>query len=150
MGKDAFYVGRCYLQLAPKEFFFRTWRNNRGKISEKENNEYYIREFYHQILEELDPETVYNELDNSILLCYENNDQFCHRHIVAAWLELYLGIEVHEIKIRRDNIEIVNKPTYIKEYLENIIKENKDIKGLSSLRELYLFEKKCKRKELYK
>ncbi len=120
-GQDAGYEGKCYLKLAPKESFFRIWRNNTGKISEKENNEYYIREFYHQILENLDPKTVYDEVDNSILLCYEDNNQFCHRHIVAAWLEITLGVEVKEVKFNQENIETFDKPKYIKEYLKKVM-----------------------------
>ena len=32
----------------------------------------------------LDPYEVYSDLDGKAMLCYENADQFCHRHIVAA------------------------------------------------------------------
>ena len=38
--------------------------------------------------------------------CYEDNMEFCHRHIVAAWLELSLGIEINEIVVK--NGKIVN------------------------------------------
>jgi len=113
------------LALAPKENFFRVWKNNIGKVDEIENNEYYINEFYHQILENLDPQDVYKQLDNSILLCYEGNNQFCHRHLVAAWFELFLDVEIHEVKVLNDELIVVNKPTYIKEYLEEVIKKVK-------------------------
>ena len=75
----------------------------------------------HQILENLDPKTVYDEVDNSILLCYEDNNQFCHRHIVAAWLEITLGVEVKEVKFNQENIETFDKPKYIKEYLKKVM-----------------------------
>jgi len=48
------------------------------------------------VLSKLDPQRLYEDLDGSILLCWENSDQFCHRHIVAMWLEKNLGIEVPE------------------------------------------------------
>ena len=124
-GKDANYKGNCYLKLAPLESFFRIWRNNPNKLSEKENNEYYIREFYHNILKNLDPKEVYQEIDNSILLCYEDNNMFCHRHIVASWLEYFLNIEIPEIIIKDNKINIVDKPKYIKEYLIKEIERNK-------------------------
>ena len=140
-GKDANYVGDCYLALAPKENFFRVWKNNIGKVDEIENNKYYINEFYHQILENLDPQDIYNQLDNSVLLCYEDNNQFCHRHLVAAWFELFLDVEISEIKVVNDELIIVNKPAYIKEYLEEIIKKSINMKNYATLRELYLNEK---------
>ena len=149
-GKDALYNGECYLALAPKESFFRIWRNNTGKIDQLDNNKYYINEFYHQILEELDPQDIYNQLDNSILLCYEDNNEFCHRHLVAAWLELFLDIKVPEVKILNDEIIIVDRPQYIKDYLEKVIKESKDMKNFSSLSELYLFEKSNTKKKVIK
>ena len=137
------------LALAPKENFFRVWKNNIGKVDEIENNEYYINEFYHQILENLDPQDVYKQLDNSILLCYEGNNQFCHRHLVAAWFELFLDVEISEIKVVNDELIIVNKPAYIKEYLEEIIKKSINMKNYATLRELYLNEKnKNKQKKI--
>lgn len=139
-GKDAFYEGNCYLALAPKESFFRVWCNNTGKIDQMENNKYYIREFYHQILKNLDPKEIYEQLDNSILLCYEDNTQFCHRHLVSAWLELFLDIQVPEVKVLDEKLIIVNKPTYIKNYLEKIIRENIDLQNFSTLKELYAFQ----------
>ena len=46
----------------------------------------------------LDPETVYKELgEDSIIICYERYDKFCHRFIVAEWLEKELGIEISEV-----------------------------------------------------
>ncbi len=124
-GKDTNYNGLCFLTLAPKESFFRIWRNNQGIMDEMENNEFYIKEYYNQILVKLNPEDIYQTLDNSILLCYEDSNQFCHRHIVAAWLELTLGIEVNEVTVNQDTIELKEKPRYIKEYLKNIMKEEK-------------------------
>lgn len=120
-GKDANYVGDYFLSLAPKREFFKTWRHNRGLIDEKTNNEYYMREFYKQVLKELNPEEIYKTLDNSILLCYEENNEFCHRHIVAAWLELTLGVDVLEVKIDNHKEEILDRPEYIKEYLSKLM-----------------------------
>lgn len=72
--------------LAPKLSFWKVWHKNQnfGMISEEENNKYYVEHYYEQVLLKLDPEEIYRELDNSILLCYEENTEFCHRHIVAA------------------------------------------------------------------
>ena len=140
-GKDAGYSGNCYPALAPKLSFWKIWHDNIGKISAEENNKYYIEEYYKQVLSKMDPEEVYTELIDSVLLCYENNMEFCHRHIVAAWFELFLDIIVPEIKTNGNKISRVERPEYIKEYLYNIIKENNKMYGFKSLRAVYLFEK---------
>ena len=141
-GENANYIGDCYLKLAPLESFFRVWRNNRGVIPDDENNKYYIREFYHNILEKLDPEEVYKEVDNSVLLCYEDNNEFCHRHIVAAWLELFLNIEIAEVKINDNDMKIVDKPKYIKEYLIKVINESYNIDNSDSISKIYKYKVK--------
>jgi hypothetical protein len=45
-------------------------------------------------------ESSYNDRD-VILLCYEKPPQFCHRHLVAEWLEKELGIEVEELEFKK-------------------------------------------------
>ncbi len=116
-GKDANYHGLCYPELAPKKEFWQVWHDNIGVISEEENNRYYVKEYWNQVLLYLDPEKLYKELDNSVLLCYEKNIEFCHRHIVSAWFELLLGKPVPEIIVTRRGIKYVSRPKYIKEYL---------------------------------
>lgn len=140
-GKDANYKGECYPALAPKLSFWKVWHNNIGKISEEENNKYYVQEYWNQVLSKLDPEKVYRELDYSVLLCYEPNTVFCHRHIVAAWLEILLGVKVPEVRLEDYRIIEANRPEYIKEILEEIMKANINMRGFTSLRALYLFEK---------
>ena len=140
-GKNAKYIGKCFPQLAPKLAFWKIWHNNIGIIPEEENNRYYIEQYYKEVLSILNPEEIYKKLDNSALLCYENNNEFCHRHIVAAWFELLLDIEVPEVKANNYSIEYINRPTYIKEELEKIIKKEKNIKQFNSLHAFYLFEK---------
>lgn len=126
-GEDANYNGDCFLDLAPKKEFFKTWRHNRGLIDEITNNEYYIQEFYNQVLKELDPQKIYEKLDNSILLCYEEHNEFCHRHIVAAWFELTLGVTVKEVRIKDSVEEVLDRPEYIKIYLNKImLNDNKE------------------------
>jgi len=141
-GKDAGYEGKKLLSLAPKEEFFRIWKNNIGKIPEDENNLYYIKNFYEQILKNKDPEIFIETLpNNSILLCYEENNCFCHRHLVAFWLELFLDIKTYEVK-EVDNYKLKKqeRPEYLKEVLENIIKESYNMHGFQSIRAAYLFE----------
>ena len=147
-GKGVNYQGRCYPELAPKFSFWKQWHDNIGKVSEEENNRYYVQEYWNQVLQKLNPKEVYQKLDNSILLCYESNDKFCHRHIVAAWFEILLGVKVPEQKAKEDEVEEVERPAYIKQYLEDVMRCNRNMKGFNSLRALYLIEKKAKLKAL--
>ena len=151
-GKKVNFEGKFYKDLAPKKAFWEVWENNIGKISEEENNKFYIREYYRQVLSKLDPYEVYSDLDGKAMLCYENADQFCHRHIVAAWLELLLGVEVPEVEVKTKTTKIgdeevtylsmdrVDRPSYIKEYLEELLKEEMEMYGFKSVRAAYLYK----------
>lgn len=140
-GKDANYQGKYYPSLAPKLSFWKIWHDNIGKINEEENNRYYVQEYFNQVLSKLDPEEIYRELDYSVLLCYEPNTEFCHRHIIAAWFEILLGIKVPEVRLNGLQIDEIDRPEYIKQYLEDTMRLNRNMKGFTSLRALYLFEK---------
>lgn len=77
--------GLQYKKLAPKWSFFKVWK-------ETHDNCYYIENFNKLVLNELDPNEVVAELknlansDDICLLCYEKPEDFCHRHLVAEWL----------------------------------------------------------------
>ena len=81
------YKGRQYKKLAPKYEFFIKWKDN-------QDNDYYIKCYNEQVLSQLDPlKTVYELLITTsaakkdvCLLCYEKPSDFCHRHLVANWL----------------------------------------------------------------
>ena len=135
------YTGACYPKLAPKRSFWDVWHNNIGKISSGENNKYYIREYYKQVLSNLDVNKVYEELDNKILLCYEDPRAFCHRHIVAAWFELCLGQNIAEVEQQGDRLVEKQRNPFIKLYLEEVIKEETDMMGFDSIYALNLYKK---------
>lgn len=130
-GKDASYEGDCYPALAPKLSFWTIWRNNIGEKDELENNRFYIEEFYKQVLSQLDAQKVYEEVDGSILLCYEPNTDFCHRHIVAAWFEILLGKNVPEVILNGTKPVEVKKSSYIKKYLQEIMEKSLKLKELN-------------------
>lgn len=81
------YKGLEYKKLAPKYWFFKEWKLNK-------DNEFYIKNFRKEVLEVLNPEKVVKELcdmagvlqDKIALVCYEKSTDFCHRHLVAEWL----------------------------------------------------------------
>lgn len=58
----------------------------------------WIDAYYEEVLSKLDPKTVYDELgEDAVIMCWESSEKFCHRHIVADWLEQQLGIKIKEI-----------------------------------------------------
>ena len=126
-GRNAGYQGLCFPPLAPKLSFWNEWHNNIGKIAEEENNYFYIKNYYNLVLKQLDSKEIVKLFNkDTIFLCYENNDEFCHRHIVAYWLEKELGIKVPEIKTDElGNITILERPKWIKDMFDKVIEEEK-------------------------
>ena len=104
------YKGLQYKKLAPKYDFFMKWKENH-------DNDYYVKCFNEQVLDKLNAEQVVKELDNLLLnqtttigyngdlkevprialICYEKPSDFCHRHLVADWLNKN-GFECEEYR----------------------------------------------------
>ena len=88
------FKGLEYKILAPKYGFFMEWKKNH-------DNDYYIKCFNEQVLSKLNPkevvECLYRLSDGKdiVLVCYEKPGDFCHRHLVADWLNKN-GYEVKE------------------------------------------------------
>ena len=80
-----FYEGLQYKKLAPKYWFFQQWKINH-------DNDFYIENFNKEVLNTLTPKKVVEDLmflsegKDVVLLCYEKLGDFCHRHLVANWL----------------------------------------------------------------
>jgi len=88
-----FYKGPQYKSLAPRWDMFNDWK--KGRIDNMEYTSIFLKH-----LETLDKEAIRRALnsfgENVILLCYEKPGDFCHRHIVADWLESNFGWRVNE------------------------------------------------------
>lgn len=90
-----FYKGRFYSPLAPTWDLLRAYKS--GQVDERGYTEWYLRLLNKE--RKLTPQQVVDELeDGSILLCYEGPGKFCHRHIVAEWIEKGTGVIVTEIQ----------------------------------------------------
>lgn len=57
----------------------------------------YVREYKSEVLDKLDPDKVYAELSDSILMCWEVPGKNCHRRLVAEWLEKSLDVKIPEL-----------------------------------------------------
>jgi len=86
------WSGRVYPALAPPHYLLSKYKAS--KISKEE----YTKQYREKVLSKLNPKEVYEELgENAVLLCWEPPSAFCHRHLVADWLEKELNIEIKEI-----------------------------------------------------
>jgi hypothetical protein len=94
------FKGESYPALAPKLWFFRKYKEDGDAI-------FYKQKYIEEVLSVLDPQKVYDDLGHdTIIVCWESGqagvphdkqENFCHRHIVAEWLENSLGITIPEL-----------------------------------------------------
>lgn len=125
-GKKVGFIGKAITKLAPKRAFWDMWYNNIGKIPEEENIRYYIEEYYKQVLSKVDIEELLKDEKDPILLCYEKGQDFCHRHVLAEYIEMKYGIKVRDIKIDENlNIQENKRPEYIRSILEDVMSKEK-------------------------
>ncbi len=68
-----------FLELAPSEELLFSYKN-------EQINELQYEIEYQKQLDKLDPIQIQHKLNNKVLLCYESNDNFCHRHLLSSWL----------------------------------------------------------------
>ena len=94
LSKPQWYTNcREYKKLAP------SWAPL-NKYKQNKDEEFYIEQYYKDVLDKLDPKQVYEELgEDAVLLCWEKSGEFCHRRLVGVWLENKLGIEIKEFTL---------------------------------------------------
>ena len=93
-----FYTKAYWSDFAPRYEDFLEWKA--GKIDDLEFTKKY-REWLDS-LNKQEIRDVIKELEDEgnkiVFLCYEKSGDFCHRHILADWLEENLGYVVDEYK----------------------------------------------------
>ena len=94
-----FYEGLYYVEFAP-----RFWMYERWKKGESTNEGY--SESYEGYLETLDKAEIREDFKpyvgegkDCVLLCYEKSGDFCHRHVLADWLEKKFGWKIEEFEV---------------------------------------------------
>jgi hypothetical protein len=89
-GVPVWFKGKKYPALAPEAWMIK----KDCPLSEVE----WTAEYHKRILSKLNAKKVLKDLGSgSVLLCWEKPGEFCHRRIVAAWLEKETGIECPEL-----------------------------------------------------
>ena len=91
------YTGSQFKILAPKYDFFAAYKA--GELDEYG----YTKEYNKRVLRPLNAQDIWDTIidrfgNNATLLCYEKPEDFCHRHLVAAWFEKELGEVVKEVE----------------------------------------------------
>ena len=135
------YFGPSYKKLAPKLVTYTPYSLKLEKLNElkkdlfkvKEYLEYrkqiedeYIKSYYEIRLKNLDVEelldTLYNKFGNDIiLLCHEPIDEFCHRRLIADYIELKTDMYIPEL-IQEKDIYIKTNPIRYKKRLKKIMR----------------------------
>ncbi len=85
-GTPKWFTGEKYPALAP------SW----GLVHEKDTTKYRSR-YQEEVLKKQNPLKVAEDLEGKVILCWEPPGQFCHRRLVAEWLERNLLMEVPEL-----------------------------------------------------
>ena len=136
------YCGPAYKKLAPRLFTYKAYAEKYDELlKQKDLEEYkkfrkqiedeYIKSYYETRLKNIEIIELLELLKNNfgeeiILLCHEPINEFCHRRIVADYIELMTGVYIPEITI--DENKVVKKllPIRYKNRLREIIgKEQK-------------------------
>ncbi len=104
------FYGQAYKKMSPRLYLWQYYDQNPDNLSEEELIDWYIEEFYNLRLKGLDVNELLNTLkekfgEDIILLCHElpgpiiNKEHFCHRRLLADWIELETGIIIPEVSI---------------------------------------------------
>ena len=91
-GIPRWFRGRVYKALAPHRWMIKIGANGDPKEVAR-----FRALYYEKILAPLDVRQVLADLgETAILLCWEAPDSYCHRRLVAEWIERETGIVVPE------------------------------------------------------
>lgn len=99
----SWFKGCCFLDLAPKKWWWKIWHDSfKDNLDCEESRAWYSERYKDTVLDQLDPFEVVEKLTtcnqelttcnqdlypaNVTILCYETPEKFCHRHLVAEWL----------------------------------------------------------------
>jgi len=83
------FHGKSFPPLFPKWDFLNKYKKD-GDAT------FYTKCYEEQVLSVLNPQRVYDDLADKALLCWEAPGQFCHRRLVAEWLQKSLNVSIPE------------------------------------------------------
>ena len=128
------FYGNAYKKMSPRLYLWQYYDQNPDNLTEEELIDWYIKEFYELRLKNINPYDLLNNLnqkfgDEIILICHElsgielNKEHFCHRRLLADWIELETGLVIPEISIDENGLikyeEIYDLKPKIKKLTKN-------------------------------
>lgn len=127
------FYGNSYKKMSPKLYLWQYYDENPDNLTDEELIDWYIEEFYKLRLKDLNPNELMNILkqkfgEEIILLCHElpgisiNKKHFCHRRLLADWIELETGIIIPEVSINELGIIKQEEIYDLKSKIKKIIK----------------------------
>ena len=105
-----YFKGKHIKMLAPTWEILDAYKS--GEIDQLEYTKRYLK-----LLKQrgLTPETIYNSIPHgTILLCYEKVGDFCHRRVLAEWLELNLSVKIPEWKTEEERKKSATLDSFLK------------------------------------
>ena len=135
------YFGPAYKKLAPRLMTYLLYADALKDLEKIKDSipleEYtkkkrkieftYIKSYYETRLRNLDMEDFLKTLEakfgtNIIFLCHEPVNEFCHRRVLADYIELQTGVYIPEVKIMSNDEFTLKQPLNYKQELKRIMK----------------------------
>ena len=130
------YFGPAYKKLAPRLITYTIYSSKLEELKNmkddllnyrKQIENEYIKSYYETRLKDLNVKDLLYTLkekfgNNIILLCHEDINEFCHRRLIADYIELETGIYIPEVSINENGRIIMHNPIRYKNKLKQIIK----------------------------
>lgn len=135
------YFGPAYKKLAPRLMTYLLYADALKDLEKIKDSipieEYtkkkrkieftYIKSYYETRLKNLEMEDFLKTLDakfgtNIIFLCHEPVNEFCHRRVLADYIELQTGVYIPEVKIMSNDELTLKQPLNYKQELKRIMK----------------------------
>ena len=102
-GVPDWYNGNWCKKVAPRWVWWKEWHDKyAGKYESEESKTFYIEKYNNTVLDKLCRNDIVDELKtiangkNLYLLCFETPEKFCHRHLLADWLNEILDVKIVE------------------------------------------------------
>lgn len=140
-GRLVGFQGKAMRELSPYPFY-KKWKASEDEIERKLieheitideykklkeiSQNHYINKFYNIVLKKLNPKDIADKLENCVMLCFEKPNKFCHRFLVASWLEINLDIKIDEYGFEND-IEVNNNKANLIKKLQVLMEEEKGL-----------------------
>lgn len=135
------YFGPAYKKLAPRLMTYLLYADALKDLEKIKDSipieEYtkkkrkieftYIKSYYETRLKNLEMEDFLKTLEakfgtNIIFLCHEPANEFCHRRVLADYIELQTGVYIPEVKIMSNDEFTLKQPLNYKQELKRIMK----------------------------